>query len=279
MIRTKCAPCVAAAAALALAGCGRHSTSDVATVASGKNFEVTVPEFEQVLKNAPPVARQDVVPARKAFLNTLINQKLLADAGLKAGLDRQPDVMQAIEAARREIIAQAYVRQLTTSSASPSNSAISSYYEAHPAWFAARKRVDIEQVAVPAANPAMKRYADAFGSGGLDALKSALADDGVPATSQVVSVGGDQLPGGAQAKSLSAGESITYRSGPFAVFGRVQNVVPEPMSLDQARDAVVAHIQAEQRQSLIKAELDRLRNEQAIHIDMSKLGATPKSAQ
>jgi EpsD family peptidyl-prolyl cis-trans isomerase len=74
-----------------------------------------------------------------AVLDGLVDQELLAQKALKNRLDTYPEVDQALRAARRQILAQAYIRQLIASASGDDKRAIRAYYQQHPRLFAQRR--------------------------------------------------------------------------------------------------------------------------------------------
>lgn len=264
---------------LGLAGCSQKSDDDSQVIASGQQFEVTVPELEQILRGAPSVSRDAVLPARKAILNSLVDRKLLAQAALDAHLDRQPSVVQSLEADKRDILARAYAQQVAGSPVTPSGTDVQAYYDQHPILFAGRKRYEIEEVSVPADSPNLPHYVQVLDRDGLDALKTALSADGITVAVQPIAITSEYFSGAAdKLDKLVPGRTVTFRGNGKAYLGRIKAIEPAALPLDQVRDMIVERIQNERRDVLVKAEVGRLRAARQIHVNEAKLG-TPPSKQ
>jgi EpsD family peptidyl-prolyl cis-trans isomerase len=134
---------------LLLGACGKKSEIGPTQVAAkvGKE-EISVHQVNFLLKRQPPVpaAQQDKV--RQEALERLIDQELVLAKARELKLDREPDVIQAIEAAKREIVARAYVSRMTSQGSKPTPEAIKAYHDGHSQMFAQRKVYDVQEVNV-----------------------------------------------------------------------------------------------------------------------------------
>jgi EpsD family peptidyl-prolyl cis-trans isomerase len=93
-------------------------------------------------------------------LERLIDQELAVQKAQEQKLDRDSRVLQQLEAARREIIARAYVEKIGSGAGKPAPAEIKSYYDAHPALFKERKLYSFQELAIeakPDQLPALKQ--------------------------------------------------------------------------------------------------------------------------
>jgi EpsD family peptidyl-prolyl cis-trans isomerase len=160
--------------ALLLAGCGKNKDKEATQTAAKVNKEeITVHDINFLLSQrraVPPEQAASVTSASRQALEQLIDQQLEIQQAQDQKLDRQPRVMQQIEAARREIIARAYLEKIGEGAPKPSPQEIAAYYQANPALFKDRRiyslrEVDIEatpeQVAtLKSALPSAKTFAE-----------------------------------------------------------------------------------------------------------------------
>ena len=112
--------------ALGIAACGsketekpKPATQIAAKVNSG---EISVHQLNYVLTRTPGAgaASAETAPKiRRDVLNRLIDQELAVEKAIEKKLDRSPDVLLALENARREILARAYVEQVTAAAPKP----------------------------------------------------------------------------------------------------------------------------------------------------------------
>jgi EpsD family peptidyl-prolyl cis-trans isomerase len=91
--------------------------------------------------------------AARVVLDTLIEQELAAQGARASGVDKDPAVLQALEAARREVLARAYQDRLAAGVTERSSDEIDAFYNAHPALFAQRKIYMLQEFNVEAGSP------------------------------------------------------------------------------------------------------------------------------
>ena len=84
-----------------------------------------------------------------AGLDRLIDQELAVEQAVAKKLDRSPDILMAVENARREILARAYIEQVTAEMAKPTVDEAKQYYVDHPQLFAERRIYNIQEIVVP----------------------------------------------------------------------------------------------------------------------------------
>ena len=100
--------------------------------------EVTVHQVNSELQrlNIQP-AQQEA--AGRRIVQGLVDRQILVQAALKENLDRKPMVMQAIENAKAQILAEVYLQSRFSSLVKPTSTEIANYRAQHPAIFANRK--------------------------------------------------------------------------------------------------------------------------------------------
>lgn len=98
--------------------------------------------------NAEAITVQEVQLARKRgdTLERLIDQRLARQQAIERGLDRAPQIVQAMETARSEILAHAYRQLVAEAQPRPTREEISAYYAAHPELFAQRRVYSLDEV-------------------------------------------------------------------------------------------------------------------------------------
>jgi len=133
-------------------GCGKGEATNaerkaVTQVAAKVNSdEITVSQINNVLSGVPNIAPEAADRVKRDILNRLIDQQLARQQAIEKKLDRSPRVMQAIEAARTEILARAYGEQIAAAQAKPTPDEIKKYYAEHPELFSQRRLFDIEKI-------------------------------------------------------------------------------------------------------------------------------------
>jgi EpsD family peptidyl-prolyl cis-trans isomerase len=134
---------IVCSAMLTLQGCGGESRDKPAsqTAAKVNGDEVTVHQINAELQRAtggrlPQGADTDA--ANKRILEGLIDQTLLVQQAKENKVDRDPQVLQALEASRRQILAQAYIDRQAAATP-PSQDEVKAFYEKNPDLFQNRR--------------------------------------------------------------------------------------------------------------------------------------------
>jgi len=142
--------------ALALAaGCGKkdEDKKPATQVAAKVNAdEITVHQVNNVLARTPNLTPEVADRAKREILDKLIDQQLAKQKAIEKKFDQSPGVVQAIEAARSEILARAYLEQVAAALPKPSPEEVKKYYAEHPELFARRRVFNLEEVAFVAAD-------------------------------------------------------------------------------------------------------------------------------
>jgi EpsD family peptidyl-prolyl cis-trans isomerase len=143
---------------VALAGCGR-SQPDASTGASQvlarlAGGEITTQQLNTLLASRQAMNADQAM--RQQALDSLIDQRLLADYAKQNKLDRSPGVMAELQAAATAVLARAAADQLRSGAGRPTEAEIDAYYDAHPQAFSRRRvyRVDELAIALPASERA-----------------------------------------------------------------------------------------------------------------------------
>jgi EpsD family peptidyl-prolyl cis-trans isomerase len=136
------------------AGCGKKeetaAKAKAATQVAAKvnADEITVHQVNYILARNPNVKPEAAVEAKREILDRLIEQQLAKQEAIGAKLDRSPDTLQAIEAARSEILARAYLEKIAAAQPRPTEEEVKKYYAEHPELFARRRVFNLEEILV-----------------------------------------------------------------------------------------------------------------------------------
>lgn len=110
--------------------------------------EITVHQVNDELMRAGVKADQQDAAATKQLLESLIDRQLLTDEAMRSKIHRTPEVMQEIERAKAQIIAQAYLRSIETKITKPSMAEIDDFFQKHPEYFAQRKQYGMQKIVI-----------------------------------------------------------------------------------------------------------------------------------
>ena len=142
-----------AGAAMLVAGCGKKDPSATQVVASVDGEEISVHQMNSVLSKARGITPENLPKAKIEVLNGLVEQQLEINLAMSKKLDRSPEVVTALENAKREILARAALEQIAADQPKPTDDEVQKYYQDHPALFSERRIFNLEEIALPKSTP------------------------------------------------------------------------------------------------------------------------------
>ena len=138
------------ALAFALAGCGGGMKDKAAsqTAAKVNREEITVNQINAVLQQQRGLPAEQADSASRQILERLVDQELAVQKARDLKLDRDPRVVQQLEAARREVLARAYVEKTGEAASKPTSEDVRRYFEDKPALFRDRRVYSLQEIAI-----------------------------------------------------------------------------------------------------------------------------------
>lgn len=152
-------------AILTITGCDKKKEKGATQAAARVNSqEITVHQINQVLEQQRAIPPAQAASASRQVLARLVDQELALQEAQNQKLDRDPQIVRQLEAARREIIARAYLDRVGSAVPRPTAEDVQKYYAANPSLFSQRRVYNLEELNIEA-KPEQ-----------FDALKAALQD-------------------------------------------------------------------------------------------------------
>lgn len=277
------------ALAIGLSSCGKTGDkmplSQIAAKVNGD--EISVHEVNSVVASGSGnAAAGQNKPAATQVLEQLIERELLAQNALAAKLDREPQVMQAIEAAKHQILAQAYLeRAIAATSRHDVDKSIRTFYTDNPALFERRRIYECrELLASLSADKLDLLKAENAKARSLDDLEGWFKLQNVPFNAVTSSRAAEQIP-------LDILKRLAeMKDGEIAIFATPNKV--SVLQLIHSQDAPLNELQAKPvieqflanraRLELARAEVTRLREKARIEyvgeFEAARLKASAVSA-
>jgi len=254
-----------AVAATLLVGCGDKKKEKAATQTAAKvnKEEITIHQINFVLAQQRGIPPAQAASASRAVLERLIDQELALQKADEQKLDRDPRVVQQIEAARREIIARAYLEKIAEGAPKPTPAEVAAYYEAHPALFKERRVYSLQEVAIEAPPEQV------------DALKKTLASSKTFADfvnylkANNIRFSGNEAVRAAEQLPLASVDDFAKMKDGQAVFNvrpngaQVINLAAsrsQPVTLEQATPAIEQFLRNERKRKLLADDMQALRS-------------------
>ena len=274
---------------LTLAGCGKHeqgAKGGSQVVAKVNGTEITVHQLNFALSKLGKLDQSQLKPASEKVLQQLIDLELFKQQSIESKLDRDPNVLQVLEATKQQVLAQAYMQKVASKQSQPSNEEINSFYQAHPELFSDRSIYVIQEFLVKDAAARVKEV-----EAGISPTKTAdevakwLRDNGFEFAVNASRKSAEQLPLplAKQLNQLKTGDTVIMNNQGALALLFLDKIDKQPVSLEQAKPAIQQFIMNAGQQSLVKGELDALHKKAKVEFygefkDV-KLGQTAAAAK
>jgi EpsD family peptidyl-prolyl cis-trans isomerase len=270
---------------LVLTACGEKANSPAHTgqwVAKVNGQEITIHQVNVELNNAgPAVAGMPAEVAQRRVVETIVERQLLVDAAVKAKQDREPDVIQAIEQAKQQIIAQAYLRKTLGSHLAPSQDDISEYYNKNPDLFAKRKQFEMRQLSVDstAFNDALAQAVDSAKS--IDDVETSFSAKNVKfVKGRILRTSTDLPPQMRESMDkLLGGKPFVIHNGPNVIVATMSVIGEAPLSLQEAAPQIAQYLANTRGRDATAAEIARLRKDAHIEYQTGYGPAAPDASK
>jgi EpsD family peptidyl-prolyl cis-trans isomerase len=270
---------VATVLTLALTGCGdRKDKPATQTAARVNREEITVHQINYVLQQQRALAPEQAASASKQVLERLIDQELALQKATEQKLDRDPRVVQQIEASRREIVARAYLEKIGAGAPKPSPEEIKAYYDANPALFSERRIYNLQELAIECKPEELNDLRAKLGAAkDLNAFVEYLKASNIRFAGNQAVRPAEQLP-------LTSLSTISKMKDGQAIFNAAPNgalVVflagsrSQPVDEARARPAIEQFLLNERKRKVIEDDLRALRSTSKIEY----VGEFTKSAE
>lgn len=181
---------------LIVAGCGQSAekASPSQVAARVDSDEITVHQINYVLAHTPAVTAANVERAKRAILNNLIDQELAKQQAVKDKLDRTPEVLSALEQARSDVLARAYLDGIAARQPRPTEAEVKKYYSEHPELFAQRRVFDLDEITLRDKDGIESELKDKVATASMAELAKWLQGRGIKFTENRVTRPAEQIP-------------------------------------------------------------------------------------
>lgn len=250
-------------AAALLAGCGEKKDKTATQTAARVNKdEVTVHQINQVLQQQRNLRPEQADAASRQILERLIDQQLALQKADDLKIDRDPRVVQQMEAARREILARAYLEKVGEAAPKPTPDEIKKYYDDKPALFRERRVYSIQEIAIEARPEQVNELRDQLTAAkNINEFVEYLKAKDFRFTGNQAVRAAEQLP-------LNSLDAFARMKDGQAILGPTANGVQvvvlagsrsQPVSEEQARPAIEQYLLNERKRKLVEEDMKAMR--------------------
>jgi EpsD family peptidyl-prolyl cis-trans isomerase len=263
-----------------LAACGKKNEDTSAAVATVNGEKISQDQLDFAVKQIAAAHPGASAPEAASVLQSLVEQRLAVQKAEKDKLDRNPGVLQALEAARKDALAR-YVEQFAAKIPKPTADEIKQYYDGHPVNFGQRKvyviqrvdaRVDKDQ-----AGPLSAAAQGVTGAAAVaDLLKAKAIATNVTQTAQPAESLGPLLP---KISTMSVGQTIAIPQPQGLTALTMVEIRDQPATLEQARGPIEQLLWNQKKRDALQAETKELRSKARIdYLGKFAPGTTPATA-
>ena len=252
-------------------GCSNNTDAakDTQVIAKVNDTEVTVHQLNYEMGLLGAAAAQSTDKVAEKTLDNLIKQELVAQKAIAEKLDRDPQVMQALDRAKRQVLAQAYIKKVTErDSTPPAKQEISDYYNQHPELFAKRRIYQIREILLDKTLPIAEIQSKMNEVTSLEVLVRWLESKNVKMQSGVVVKPAEQLPFEMLSRlaQMQPGQVMAVETPGNISLSVLMDVRDQPSTEAQAMPAIERFLVAQKREKLAEAEIKRLRSEAKVEL-------------
>ena len=248
-----------------LAGCGKEDVSSGSSPVAARvnGDEISEQQVDFALARLGRVPPEQVKVASRQLVEQLIDRQLLTQKAMEKKLDQDPDVKNALEAARREVLARAYMEKAVTSGATrPSAEDVKKHYAANPGLFAERRVYHLQELGVkikPDFVPALSEQIAKAAS--LDDVVGLLRAGNIAFNANAATRAAEQLPAEAlpRVSKMKDGDIIVMQIMGQTTILQLVASQPSPLTEAVATPQIEVYLLNQKKSELAAAELKQLR--------------------
>ena len=205
--------------------------------------------------------------AAKQILARLVDQQLLIQQAVESKLDRNPNVLQALEASKKEILAQAYLEELMSKAEKPSADKIDTFYKENPELFEARRVFRLQELIVEVDQAKHAEISSAVaGMKGINDIANWLKTKNYPFNANSNVRAAEQLPLALLKKiqPLKDGEFIAVPAGNSLNIIHIAASQSKPITREKASPIIEQYFMNQNKASVAKLAMADLNNKAKV---------------
>lgn len=258
------------ALALLSQGCEKNKPegkNDTQVAARVNGDDITVQQINGAVQRLGKLPQDKVHEVNNQALRALVDQQLLVQQALKDKLDRNPNVMQAIQSARQQILAQAYIQAKTENAPKPTDAEINDFINKHPELFSARRLYRLQEISIQdALGKADEIRSQLNASKNLTEFAEWLKAQNYKFNAAQAERSAEQLPSVLATQLLNAkpGQAIIGNNNGNLVVMVIAAAASQPLSAEQAKAAATRILLTQKQREIAEQQLKTLRSAATI---------------
>jgi len=263
-MRLALVPAVIAAAILA--GCGgdkgeAKGASQAAARVNGE--ELTVHQINLVLERQAGLRPEQAESASRQVLEGLIDQQLAVEKAVEGKLDRDPKIVQLLDAQRRATLAQAYMQKAAAAGVgAPAAEDIKKYFDSKPSLFSDRRLYMLQEFTIQGDTEQTKALQAKLEAGGTpQQFGETLKASGLKFNVNQVTQPAENLPLNLidRIATLKDGQALYQQGNGGMKAILVVASRPQPLTFEQAKPLIERFLTETRRQEWLQKHVKDLR--------------------
>jgi peptidyl-prolyl cis-trans isomerase C len=251
--------------ALGVTACGNGEKKAGQVLVRVNGEEITILQVNDELKRAG-VRPEKQEAATKQLVVSLIDRQLILGEAMRNEIDRTTSVVQAIERAKAQIIAQAYLRSLESKIAKPTRAEIEDYYTKHPEYFTQRKQFEVQQLVLSTKDISSELKSSIDAAPSLDAVVLWLDRHNVKYTRGLLARSSTDLPEAMllKLKDVRRGQLFIVNEGENSMINSIIDIRNNPVAAQDAMPQIEQYLINKKIKDVAEAEIMHLRKSAKI---------------
>jgi EpsD family peptidyl-prolyl cis-trans isomerase len=256
---------------LALSGCGKQNAPKPTTQVAAKvgSEEISLHQINAALAqgNIRGATPEEVQVLSRRALEGLIDQQVAVDQAIEAKLNRAPEVIAQIEAARLGVLANAYVKQYVNGLPKPDAQEAQKYYAEHPALFTERRIYNVQEIVAPRSPEVLAQFSSmAAANQPTEAVAAWLTARQIRFSPANASRAAEQIPLDLLPRmhALKDGQDLVFSTADSATFLRLLSSRTEPVTEALALPRILQYLGTQSTVDAVTAHIKALRSKTSV---------------
>ena len=264
---------------------GNHAETQVVAKVNGD--EISVHQINFAMSRLGTIQKGKEAEDSKQVLKGLVDQQILVQHALDKKLDRNPNVLQAIEASKRQILAQAFLEQVLQQLVKPTDAEIHDYYVKAPDLFASRRIYRFSEISMTGGTAQIDKVKQLLsGAKSLEEFAGKLRTENIAFKTASGIKAAEELPLALLPKfsKMKNGEVAIIPTSDSLNVLQLQDSKDQPLTEQQAKPVIENFLLGQKRKALLEMEMKKLRDTAKVeylgaYADLGKAGQSPAAAQ
>lgn len=253
-----------------LPSCSSDSDVESATqvVAKVDSDEISVHQLNFILSRTQVTSEAEAKDLSQQVVKNLVDESLMVKQAKTLKLDRDPDVLLAMENAKRQVLAQAWAEMTVKDIGEPSEQEVKAFYLSHPELFEQHKIYQLKELVIdqiPGNQPTIDGLLKANDT--IDALADSLKKQKIKFKQNLSIQPAEKLPLEqlAAISKLNQGRFISFRKEDQLQVLGVLSAKDDPIKEDKAQPFIKSFLSNSKKKEKLEQTLAELRKNAKIN--------------